>query len=149
MKNDNQIIAFQTKKIRRHWDEKKQKWYFSVVDIISALTESANPTDYLKKLRKRDSELGHYIGTNCPQVEMASETGKNRKMLAGTPEHLFRIIQSIPSKKAEPIKLWLAKVGYERIQEVSDPEKSINRGRINWQRLGRSQKWIQDRKSVV
>src|SRR3989338_6697369 len=145
MKNDDQIIAFQSKKIRRHWDEKTETWYFSVVDIISLLTESTNPTDYLKKLRKRDPELGRYIGTNCPQVEMSSETGKNRKVLAGNPEHLFRIIQSIPSKKAEPIKIWLAKVGYERIQEVSDPEKALNRSRSNWQRMGRSEKWIQQR----
>ena len=139
------IAIFGGKKIRRHWDEKTEAWYFSVVDIISVLTESTNPTDYLKKLRKRDSELSRYIGTNCPQVEMVSETGKNRKMLAGNPGHLFRIIQSIPSKKAEPIKLWLAKVGYERIQEVSDPEKALNRSRSYWQRMGRSQKWIQQR----
>ena len=145
MKNDDQIIAFQSKKIRRHWDEKTETWYFSVVDIISVLTESTNPTDYFKKLRKRDPELGRYIGTNCPQVEMSSETGKNRKVLAGNPEHLFRIIQSIPSKKAEPIKIWLAKVGYERIQEVSDPEKALNRSRSYWQRMGRSEKWIQQR----
>ena len=145
MKNGNQIIAFQAKKIRRHWDEKTEEWYFSVVDIISVLTESTNPTDYLKKLRKRDSELRAYIGTNCPQVEMASEAGKNRKVLAGNPEHLFRIIQSIPSKKAEPIKIWLAKVGYERVQELSDPEKALNRSRSYWQRLGRSEKWIQQR----
>src|SRR3990167_10175573 len=145
MKNDDQIIAFQSRKIRRHWDEKTETWYFSVVDIISVLTESTNPTDYLKKLRKRDPELGRYIGTNCPQVEMSSETGKNRKVLAGNPEHLFRIIQSIPSKKAEPIKIWLAKVGYERIQELSDPEKALDRSRSYWQRMGRSQKWIQQR----
>jgi len=139
------LAIFEGRKIRRKWDERQEKWYFSVVDIISALTESTNPTDYLKKLRKRDPELGNYIGTNCPQVEMASEAGKNRKMLAGTPEHLFRIIQSIPSKKAEPIKIWLAKVGYERIQEVSDPEKALNRSRSYWQRMGQSQKWIQQR----
>ncbi len=139
------LAIFEGKKIRRHWNEKEEKWYFSVVDIISVLTESANPTDYLKKLRKRDPELGLYIGTNCPQVEMALEAGKNRKVLAGNPEHLFRIIQSIPSKKAEPIKIWLAKVGYERIQEVSDPEKALNRSREYWQRMGRSQKWIQQR----
>lgn len=145
MKNSNQIIAFQSKKIRRHWDEKTEAWYFSVVDIIAVLTESTNPTDYLKKLRKRDPELRSYIGTNCPQVEMSSETGKSRKMLAGNPEHLFRIIQSILSKKAEPIKIWLAKVGYERIQEISDPEKALNRSRLYWQRMGRSQKWIQQR----
>ena len=139
------ISTFEDKKIRRRWDEKREKWYFSVVDIISALTESSNPTDYLKKLRKRDPELGTYIGTNCPQVKMASEAGKNRRMLAGSPEHLFRIIQSIPSKKAEPIKIWLAKVGYERIQEVSDPERALNRSRSYWQRMGRSEKWIQQR----
>ncbi|MBU4257171.1 hypothetical protein KKC04_02045 [Patescibacteria group bacterium] len=136
---------FEGKKIRRVYDEKTETWYFSVVDIIFALTESANPTDYLKKLRKRDPEIADYIGTNCPQVEMATETGKNRKTLAGNPEHLFRIIQSVPSKKAEPIKLWLAKVGYERIQEISDPEKALNRSRNYWQRMGRSQKWIQQR----
>lgn len=145
MINDYQIVTFKDKKIRRHYDEKTETWYFSVVDIISVLTESANPTDYLKKLRKRDLELGNYIGTNCPQVEMATETGKNRKTLAGNPEHLFRIIQSVPSPKAEPIKLWLAKVGYERIQEVSDPEKALNRSRSYWQRMGRSAKWIQQR----
>ncbi len=90
-------------------------------------------------------ELAIYIGTNCPQVEMATEKGKNRKTLAGNTEHLFRIIQSIPSKKAEPIKLWLAKVGYERVQEISDPEKALNRSRDYWQKMGRSQKWIQQR----
>lgn len=141
----NKLAIFESKKIRRHWDEKSETWYFSVVDIIFALTESVNPTDYLKKLRKRDIELNSYLGTNCPQVEMATETGKKRKTLAGNPEHLFRIIQSVPSKKAEPIKIWLAKVGYERIQETTDPEKSINRGRMNWQRMGRSEKWIQQR----
>lgn len=142
MTNNKQITIFEGKKIRRVYDEKTETWYFSIVDIIFALTESANPTDYLKKLRKRDSELAGYIGTNCPQIEMVTETGKNRKTLAGNPKHLFRIIQSIPSKKAEPIKLWLAKVGYERIQEISDPEKALNRSRNYWQKMGRSQKWI-------
>ena len=126
------LALFEGRKIRRVWDEKQEKWYFSVVDVIFVLTESPNPTDYLKKLRKRDSELGKYIGTNCPQVEMLTDTGKNRKTLAGTPEHLFRIIQSIPSKRAEPFKLWLAKVGYERVQEMSDPEKALNRSRAYW-----------------
>ena len=143
--NKSKLAIFEGRNIRRKWDEKTETWYFSVVDIIAVLTESTNPTDYLKKLRKRDPEFGRYIGTNCPQVEMVSETGKSRKVLAGTPEHLFRIIQSIPSKKAEPIKLWLAKVGYERIQEVSDPEKALNRSRSYWQRMGRSAKWIQQR----
>ncbi len=148
MKQESKIKAiaiFEGKRIRRHWDEKTEEWFFSVVDIVQILTESVNPTDYLKKLRKRDSELADYIGTNCPQVEMATEKGKNRKTLAGNPEHLFRIIQSIPSKKAEPIKLWLARVGYERVQEMSDPEKALNRSRDYWQKMGRSQKWIQQR----
>lgn len=143
--NKKQIAIFDGQKIRRHWDEKTETWYFSVVDIIFVLTESANPTDYLKKLRKRDAELGKYVGTNCPQVEMVTESGKTRKTLAGNPEHLFRIIQSIPSKKAEPIKLWLAKVGYERVQEISDPEKALNRSRDYWQKMGRSKEWIQQR----
>lgn len=144
-KNQNALAIFENFKIRRHYDEKTESWYFSVVDIIFALTESANPTDYLKKLRKRDSEVAKYIGTNCPQVEMITENGKTRKTLAGNPEHLLRIIQSIPSKKAEPIKIWLAKVGYERMQEMTDPEKALNRSREYWQRQGRSHVWIQQR----
>ncbi len=110
MEKNKQIAIFEGKKIRRLWDNKKEIWYFSVVDIIYALTESANPTDYLKKLRKRDIELAKYMGTNCPYVEMSVENGKKRKVIAGTPENLFRIIQSVPSPKAEPIKLWLAKL---------------------------------------
>jgi hypothetical protein len=145
MSKDKKLAIFEGKKIRRVWDEKTEAWFFSVVDIIRVLTESVNPTDYLKKLRKRDLEIADYIGTNCPQVEMATESGKNRKTLAGNPEHLFRIIQSIPSKKAEPIKIWLAKVGYERVQEISDPERALNRSRDYWQKMGRSQKWIQQR----
>lgn len=136
---------FEGREIRRHYDAKSETWFFSLVDIIQALTDSINPTDYLKKLRKRDSELATYIGTHCPQVEMTTESGKSRKTLAGTPEHLLRIIQSVPSPKAEPIKLWLAKVGYERMQEIADPERSLNRARENWQHHGRSAKWIQQR----
>jgi prophage antirepressor-like protein len=139
------IAIFEGQKIRRLWDKKTETWYFSVVDIVQVLTDSINPTDYLKKLRKRDEELAKYIGTNCPHVEMFTETGKKRKTLAGNPEHLLRIIQSIPSKKAEPIKLWLAKVGYERMQEMTDPEKALNRSRGYWQKMGRSVKWIQQR----
>jgi hypothetical protein len=141
----NSLAIFENFKIRRHYDEKTETWYFSIVDIVAVLTDSINPTDYLKKLRKRDSELGNYIGTNCPQIEMFTETGKQRKTLAGNAEQIFRIIQSIPSKKAEPFKIWLAKVGYERVQEVNDPEKALNRSREYWQKMGRSEKWIQQR----
>ena len=144
-KNQNSLAIFENFKIRRHYDKKTETWYFSIIDIIAALTNSINPTDYLKKLRKRDFEIGNYIGTNCPQIEMVTGTGKKRKTLAGSTEQILRIIQSVPSKKAEPFKLWLAKVGYERIQEMSDPEKALDRSRIYWQRMGRSEKWIQQR----
>jgi len=145
MKKNNKIAFFEGKKVRRHWDGKNEQWHFSIIDIVGILTDSKNPTDYLKKMRKRDKELGSYIGTNCPLVEMAGDDGKKRKIIAGNVEQVLRVIQSIPSSKAEPFKLWLAKVGYERIQETVDPEKSINRARQNWQRFGRSEKWIQQR----
>ena len=141
----NNIKLFETKQVRRHWDEKAEKWYFSVIDVVALLTESVNSTDYLKKLRKRDVLLGEYIGTNCPQVGMLTETGKMRKTLAGDVEHILRIIQSIPSPKAESFKIWLAKVGYERMQEIADPSQGLDRARENWQKLGRSEKWIQQR----
>lgn len=143
MSNHN-LILFENRQVRRYYDTEKDIWYFSVVDIVEALTESVNPTDYLKKLRKRDAELGTYLGTNCPQVEMLSN-GKKRKTLAGNVQDIFRLIQSIPSPKAEPFKQWLAKVGYERMQEIADPSQSIDRARENWQKLGRSEKWIQQR----
>ena len=144
MNNDKSLVVFENKKVRRFYDEETEVWYFSVVDIVEALTDSVNPTDYLKKLRKRDPELGTYLGTNCPQIEMLTN-GKKRKTLAGNVKDIFRIIQSIPSPKAEPFKQWLAKVGYERVQEMNDPSLSMDRARENWQKMGRSEKWIQQR----
>ncbi|MBS1489530.1 MAG: hypothetical protein JSS93_03295 [Bacteroidetes bacterium] len=141
---NKEITVFENKQIRRHYDEKAEEWYFSLVDIVEALTDSSNPTDYLKKLRKRDADLNSYIGTNCPQVAMLTN-GKNRKTLAGNAQQIFRLIQSIPSPKAEPFKQWLAKVGYERMQEIQDPSLSMDRARENWQKMGRSEKWIQQR----
>lgn len=138
------VKIFEDKKVRSHYDADSENWYFSVVDIVEALTDSKNPTDYLKKIRKRDVELGSYIGTNCPQVTMLTN-GKKRKILAGNVEDIFRIVQSIPSPKAEPFKQWLAKVGYERIQEIQDPSQGIDRARENWKEHGRSEKWIQQR----
>jgi len=139
------IKLFESKKIRSHWSEEEQKWYFSVVDVVETLTESENPTDYLKKLRRRDPELGSYIGTNCPQIEMLTESGKRRKTLAGSPEHIFRIIQSIPSRKAEPFKQWLAQVGYERLQEIENPELAQKRMREIYKAKGYSDDWIEKR----
>ena len=139
-----EIIIFENSQIRRHYDTENEVWYFSLVDIVGALTDSVNATDYLKKMRKRDAELNGYIGTNCPQVAMLTN-GKNRKTLAGKVEQIFRLIQSIPSPKAEPFKQWLAKVGYERLQEIQDPSLSIDRARDTWKNKGRSEKWIQQR----
>ena len=144
MSNTKSLAVFENKQVRRYYNEATDTWYFSVVDIVAILTDSINPTDYLKKLRKRDPELASYLGTNCPQVEMLTN-GKLRKTLGGTVQDILRIIQAIPSPKAEPFKQWLAKVGYERMQEISDPSQSIDRARENWQKLGRSEKWIQQR----
>jgi DNA-damage-inducible protein D len=144
MENNSTITLFEHTKIRRYYNTETEVWYFAIVDIVAALTDSKNATDYLKKLRKRDAELGNYIGTNCPQVAMFTN-GKLRKTLAGNAQHVFRLIQSIPSPKAEPFKQWLAKVGYERLQEINDPSLSMDRARESWQKMGRSEKWIQQR----
>jgi DNA-damage-inducible protein D len=145
MKYLQELKLFESVQVRSHWNEGEEKWYFSVVDVVQVLTDSVNPTDYLKKLRKRDAELGSYLGTNCPQVAMPTESGVMRKTLAADVPTLLRLIQSIPSSKAEPFKRWLAKVGHERMQEMADPAQSLDRARENWQKLGRSEKWIQQR----
>ncbi|MEI7671050.1 MAG: BRO family protein [Deltaproteobacteria bacterium] len=142
---EKSLAVFESKKIRRYYDAQTETWYFSIIDVVEALTVSINPTDYLKKLRKRDIELGAYLGTNCPQVEMVTETGKKRKTLGGSVQHILRLVQSIPSPKAEPFKQWLAKVGYERLQDMSDPARSLDRAREYWQQHGRSEKWIRQR----
>ena len=145
MDENNSIQLFEDRKIRTAWDEEKEEWYFSVVDVVAVLSDSANPTDYLKKMRKRDEQLASYLGTNCPQVAMQTESGKLRKTLAASTEQLLRIVQSIPSPKAEPFKLWLAQVGSERLDETADPELSIDRAVQNYQRLGYSTQWINQR----
>jgi len=145
MDKQTAIKLFEAKKIRTAWNEDEEEWYFSVVDVVEVLTESVNPTDYLKKLRKRDEFIGEYIGTNCPHVEMKTETGRNRKTLAANTKDLFRIIQSIPSPKAEPFKLWLANVGKERLDQLQDPELSIEQAMTDYKRLGYSDNWINQR----
>lgn len=139
------IKLFQDKKIRSAWNEEEEQWYFSVVDVVEALTDSINPTDYLKKLRKRDNALANYIGTNCPQVEMLTETGKKRKVLASNAKGLLRIIQSIPSPKAEPFKLWLSQVGYERLLEIENPELAQERMKELYEQKGYPKDWIDKR----
>jgi hypothetical protein len=136
---------FEGKQVRIVWNEEQEKYYFSVVDIIEVLTESLNPTDYLKKLRKRDIELGAFLGTNCPQVAMKTSTGKMRITLAADLQGLFRIIQSVPSKKAEPVKQWLAELGQMRIDQMIDPELAFQMAVEDYRRQGYSDKWINER----
>jgi len=142
----NSLAIFEGYKIRRHYDEKTETWFFSVVDIVAALTDSVNPRDYWFKMKIRvKSEDGIELSTICRQLKMKAPDGKMRLTDCGNVEGLLRIIQSIPSPKAEPFKRWLAKVGYERMQEMADPARALDRARENWQKHGRSQKWIQQR----
>jgi len=146
MENERSLIAFQSHRIRRFFDEKKEAWYFSVVDVIAALTESANPAVYWRVLKKRLKDEGaNETVTKCNALKMPSADGKSRMTDMADTEILLRLIQSIPSPKAEPFKQWLAKVGYERLQDMSDPARSLDRAREYWQQHGRSEKWIQQR----
>ncbi len=144
MSQQESLELFESKRVRTVWDNEKEKWYFSIIDVVAVLTDSVNPTDYLKKLRKRDKELGGYIGTNCPQVLMTTKSGR-RKTLAADIEQLFRIIQSIPSSKAEPFKIWMSQVASVRLEQLQDPEKSIDQAVVDYKRLGYSDKWINQR----
>ena len=145
MTKKQQIKLFEDKKVRVVWDDELEQWYFSVVDVVEVLTESKVPKDYLKKMRKREPVLDAYVGTNCPLVSMLTPTGKHRKTLAANAEHLFRIIQSIPSKKAEPFKQWMAEVASQRLDQMADPELSINQAITDWRRKGYSESWINNR----
>jgi DNA-damage-inducible protein D len=142
------LAIFEGYKIRRHFDEKTETWYFSVVDIIQALIQQPDfqaARNYWKVLKNRLNKEGSETVTKCNRLKMVAEDGKMRLTDVANPETLLRLIQSVPSPKAEPIKLWLAKVGYERMQEMADPAKSLDRARENWRRHGRSEKWIQQR----
>jgi DNA-damage-inducible protein D len=140
------IKLFENKKVRTLWDEQEEQWYFSVIDVVSILTDSSNPRDYWFKMKIRVKlEDGLELSTICRQFKLEAPDGKMRLTDCANTQQLLRIIQSIPSPKAEPFKQWLAKVGYERMREIADPEQSIERARENWQKLGRSEKWIQQR----
>jgi DNA-damage-inducible protein D len=136
---------FEEKKVRSQWDEENEKWYFAIVDVIAILTESKNPQIYWRVMKNRLLEEGNETVTNCNGLKMVAADGKMRLTDVADTEQLLRLIQSIPSPKAEPFKTWLAKVGYERIKEISDPAQSLDRARENWQKQGRSEKWIQQR----
>ena len=139
------IILFEDKQVRRAWNHAEEKWYFSIDDVVEVLTGSVNVKDYVKKLRKRDPELNAYWGTNCPLVAMPGADGKVRPIRAAHTEGLLRIIQSIASPKAEPFKRWLAKVGYERLEEIENPELAAKRTREIYEQKGYSEEWIEKR----
>lgn len=146
MNKDQALAVFEDYNIRRLYDEATEAWFFSVIDVVAALTDSVNPRDYWFKMKIRvKTEGGLELSTICRQFKMRSPDGKMRQTDCAGVEALLRIIQSIPSPKAEPFKQWLAKVGYERIQDMSDPARSLNRAREYWQQHGRSEKWIQQR----
>ena len=139
---------FEEREIRRIYDEKTQTWFFSVVDIIQVLTQQPNyktAQNYWKVLKHRLNKEGSQLVTNCNQLKLPAADGKNYLADVANVETLLRLVQSVPSPKAEPIKLWLAKVGHERMQEMSDPARALERARATWQKYGRSEKWIQQR----
>jgi hypothetical protein len=148
MNKNTSLAIFENFKIRRVYDEKTEKWFFSVVDIIAALTEQYDykkAKSYWSTLKDRLKKEGSELVTKCDQLKLIAADGKFYKTDVADVETILRLIQSVPSKKAEPIKMWLAKVGYERMQEMADPEKALNRSREYWQKQGRSKKWIQQR----
>lgn len=149
MSTNDSIQLFEDKRIRMAWDSENEEWYFSVQDAIAVLTDSKDPKQYIKKMRTRDPELNANWGTICTPVPMVATDGKKRKVQAASTEGLLRIIQSIPSPKAEPFKLWLAQVGAERIEETIDPEKAIDRALYTYHRKGYSPEWINQRLQAI
>ena len=143
---ETKMVAFDGKGIRRHWDDEKELWYFSVIDIVAVLTNSTNPRDYWYKMKTRvETEEGAQLSTFCRQLKLKASDGKKYVTDCANTEGIFRIIQSIPSPKAEPFKLWLAKVGYERLEETDDPEIAINRALKTYLKKGYTPDWINQR----
>ena len=145
MEKKNEIKLFEEKKVRSIWDETLEKWFFSIVDIVGVLTDSPNPNNYWKVLKNRLKKEGSQLVTTCNQLKMQSADGKYYKTDVADTEQLFRLIQSIPSPKAEPFKLWLAQVAAERLDEMQDPELSIDRALEQYLNLGYSENWINQR----
>ena len=145
MEKKNEIKVFEDKKVRSLWDSDKEKWYISITDVVAVLTESVDPNAYWRKLKQRLKEEGNETVTNCHGLKMLAPDGKMRLTDVADTEQLFRLIQSIPSPKAEPFKLWLAKVASERLDEMQDPELSIDRALEQYLHLGYSENWINQR----
>ncbi len=148
MANDK-IKIFEDRKIRAAWDEEQEEWYFSVVDVVAVLTDSVDPKQYIKKMRSRDPEINSNWGTICTLVQMIAADGKKRKVQAATIEGILRLVQSIPSPKAEPFKAWLAHVGAERIEETIDPELTIDRALATYLQKGYTREWINQRLQAI
>lgn len=145
MKKENSIIIFNQKEVRRHWDDEKELWYFSVVDVIEILTESPRPRKYWNALKTKLLKEGSELSQNVGQLKMKSNDGKFYETDVLDTENILRLVQSIPSPKAEPFKLWLAKVGYERIEETEDPELAFERAMQTYLKKGYSKDWINQR----
>ncbi|MBR2892672.1 MAG: phage antirepressor protein [Clostridia bacterium] len=146
---NNEIQLFENQTIRTAWNEEIGEFYFSIEDVVAVLSESSDPKQYIKRMRSRDTELSSNWGTICTQVEMIAKDGKKRKIMAATTQGVLRIVQSIPSKKAEPFKLWLAQVGRERIEETIDPELTIERALENYRKKGYTREWINQRLQAI
>jgi hypothetical protein len=145
MSEKEKIQLFQDSKVRTAWDDEEEKWYFSIVDVIAVLTDSKDPALYWRVLKKRLKDEGNETVTNCNAFKMVASDGKRRQTDVADQEQLFRLIQSIPSPNAEPFKQWMARVASERIDEIQDPEKAIDRGYEYYRRLGYSEAWINER----
>ena len=145
----DEIKLYENNKIRSVWDEEKEEWFFSIVDIVGVLTDSKDPKQYIKKMRLRDPELNSKWGTICTPVVMIAKDGKYRKTNASDIQGIFRIIQSIPSPKAEPFKMWLAEVGKDRIDEIIDPEITLDRALETYLQKGYSREWINQRLQAI
>lgn len=145
MTKDSAIKLFEEKQVRSVWDAELEKWYISIIDVVGILTESVDPNAYWRKLKQRLKEEGNETVTNCHGLKMLAQDGKMRMTDVADTEQLFRLVQSIPSPKAEPFKLWLAKVASERLDEMQDPELSIDRALENYMNLGYSENWINQR----
>lgn len=147
--DNNKLQLFENKAIRTAWDEEKEEWYFSIVDVVAVLTDSPNPQTYWRVMKKRLKDEGNETVTNCNALKMTAADGKKRLTDVATTEQLLRIIQSIPSPKAEPFKLWLAEVGRERIEETIDPEQAIDRALETYLKKGYTREWINQRLQAI
>ena len=145
MKKQNSIKLFNDKKVRVSWNDEEEKWYFSIIDIVGVLTESLNPKKYWSVLKTRLKKEGSQLATDCSRLKLMASDGKMRITDVANTEQLLRLIQSIPSPKAEPFKMWLAKVGYQRIEETEDPEKAFERAMETYLKKGYSKNWINQR----